>query len=198
MSKNDARRIARRHAKYSLLVIDIADPQIALMVDREPVRIGKHAAAKALEQLAGWIKLQDRRIGIAATETGGDAGRHGVEAAMEDPNIAVAVDMHADDLAPAAAIHALGQGRPALDKAIGIGQLSRLGVSRRLGVRSRCEACNKEHGGNERRSGSNRIRHSETSVQKDLRFGSSLALAGGMYAGFSSVGVRHIPRVARR
>jgi hypothetical protein len=104
--------------------------------------------------------------------------------------------MHADDLTPAAAIHALGQGRPALDKAIGIGQLSRLGVLRRLGVRSRCKACNKEHGGDERRSGSNRIRHSETSVQKDLRFGSSLALAGGMFAGFSSVGVRHIPRVA--
>jgi len=34
--------------------------------------------------------------------------------------------------------------------------------------------------------------------KKDLRFGSSLALAGGMYAGFSSVGVRHIPRIARR
>src|SRR5215467_9977599 len=121
LSKNDARRIARRHAKYSLLVIDIADPQIALMVDGEPVRIDEHAAAEALEEPAGWIKLQDRRIGIAATETGGDAGRHGVEAAMEDPNIAIAVDMHADDLTPAAAIHALGQGRPALDKAIGIG-----------------------------------------------------------------------------
>ena len=64
------------------------------MVDRKPVRIDKHSATKALEQLAGWIKLQDRRIGIAATETGGDAGRHGVEAAMEDPNIAVAVDMY--------------------------------------------------------------------------------------------------------
>jgi hypothetical protein len=38
------------------------------------VRIDEHAAAEALEQLAGWIKLQDRRIGIAATETGGDAG----------------------------------------------------------------------------------------------------------------------------
>jgi len=198
LSKNDARRIARRHAKYSLLVIDIADPQIALMVDHEPVRIDEHAGAEALEQLAGWIKLQDRRIGIAATETGGDARRHGVEAAMEDPNIAVAVDMHAYDLTPAAAIHALGQGRPALDKAIGIGQLSRLGVLRRLGVRSRCEARDEEHGGDERRSGSNRIRHSETFLQEALRFGSNLAPAGGMYAGFSSLGVRHISREARR
>jgi hypothetical protein len=136
------------------------------MVDREPVRINKHAAAKALEQLAGWIKLQDRRIGIPATETGGDAGRYGVEAAMEDPDIAVAVDMHPDDLTPTAAIHALGQGRPAFDKAIGIGQLGRLGVLRRLGARSRCEARNKKYAGNEHRSGSSRIRHSETSVQK--------------------------------
>jgi len=52
------------------------------------------------------IKLQDRRIGIAATEAGGDARRHRVEAAMEDPNIAVTVDMHPDDLTPTAAIMA--------------------------------------------------------------------------------------------
>jgi hypothetical protein len=48
---------------------------------------------------------------------------HGVEAAMEDPNVAVAVDMHPNDLAPTAAIHARGQGRPAFNKAIGIRQL---------------------------------------------------------------------------
>src|SRR5215475_13086340 len=142
------------------------------MVDREPVWIDKHAGAKALEQLAGRIELQDRRIGLAATETGGDAGRHRVEAAMEDPNIAVAVDMHPDDLTPTAAIHTLGQGRPAFDKAIGIGQLSRLGVLRRLSVRSCCEARNEEHAGNERRSRSSRRRHNETSLQKALRFGS--------------------------
>src|SRR5262249_18310270 len=149
-------------------------PQIALMVDGETVRIDKHAAAKALEQFAGWIELQDRRIGIAATGPGGDAGRHGVEAAMEDPDIAVAVDMHPDDLTPTAAIHALGQGRPAFDQAIGIGQLSRLGILRRLGARSRCEARNEEHAGNEDRSRSSRMRHSETSLQKAWRFGSTL------------------------
>src|SRR5262245_51715302 len=164
--------------------MNIAGPQIALMVDREPVRIDKHAAAKALEQLAGWIKLQDGRIGIAATETGGDAGRHRVEAAMEDPNIAVAVDMHPDDLAPTAAIHALGQGRPAFDKTIGIGQLGRLRVLRRLRARSRCEARNEKYAGNEHRSGSSGIRHSETSLQRLKRFGSSWAPADGMYAAF--------------
>src|SRR5262249_36686746 len=84
----------------------------------------------------------------------------------EDPNIAVAVDMHPDDLTPTAAIHTLGQGRPAFDKAIGIGQLSRLGVLRRLSVRSCCEARNDEHAGNERCSRSSRRRHNETSLQK--------------------------------
>src|SRR5262249_29994829 len=122
------------------------------MVDREPVWIDKHACAKALEQSAGWIKLQDRRIGIAATETGSDAGRHRVEAAMEDPNIPVAVDMHPDNLTPTAAIHTLGQGRPVFHKAIGIGQLSRLGVLSRLSVRTCCEARNEESAGNRRRS----------------------------------------------
>src|SRR5262245_37633129 len=166
LSKNDARRVARWHAEYGLLIIDVADPQVALTVQREPVRIDKHAATKALEQLTGWIKLQDRRIGVAATETGGDAGRHCVEAAMEDPNVAVAVDMHPDDFTPTAPVHALGQGRPTFDKAIGIGQLSRLGILRRLGARSRCEARNEEHAGYEHRPGSSSTHHGETSLQK--------------------------------
>src|SRR5215468_4198166 len=166
------------------------------MVDREPVWIDKHAAAKALEQLAGWIKLQDGRIGIAATETGGDAGRHRVEAAMEDPNIAVAVDMHPDDLTPTASVHTLGQGRPAFDKAIGIGQLSRLGVLRRLSVRSCCEARNEEHAGNERRSRSSRRRHNETSLQKALRF-DPFGASQWHVPCVSSLGIRHLPGSSR-
>jgi hypothetical protein len=71
---------------YGLLVIDIADPQIALLVDCEPMRIDEHAGTKALEQLAGWIELQDRWIGLAATETGGNARRHCVEAAQLGPD----------------------------------------------------------------------------------------------------------------
>ena len=163
------------------------------MVDREPVWIDKHAGAEALEQPAGGIKLQDRRIGFAAAETGGDAGRHGVEAAMEDPDIAVAMDVHPDDLAPTSAIHARGQGRPAFDEAIGIGQLRRLGVLRRLGARSRCEARNEEHAGNERRSGSSRIRHSETSLQKLDGSAAVRRSADRMYAALSSLRARHIP-----
>jgi hypothetical protein len=34
LSEDDARGIARRHAEYGLFVTDIADPQIALVVDR--------------------------------------------------------------------------------------------------------------------------------------------------------------------
>jgi len=147
LSKNGPRRIARRYAKNGLLIIDIADPQISVLVDREAVRIDEHSSAKALEQLARWIKLEDGRIGIAATETGGDAGRHGVEAAMEDPNIPVAVDVHPNDLTPAAAVHALRQGRPIFDKAIGIGQLCRLGVLRGLGARGCRDARNKKDAG---------------------------------------------------
>jgi hypothetical protein len=130
------------------------------------VRIGKHAAAKALEQLAGGIKLQDWRVGLAATDAGGDAGRHGIEAAVEDPNIAVAVDVHTDDLAKTAAIHAVEQRRPAFDKAIGIGQLSWLGVLRRLGARSRSEARNKNHSDNEHCSESSSARHSDSPRKK--------------------------------
>src|SRR6516162_11487354 len=69
LSEDDTRGIARRNAEYGLFVIDIGEPQIALMVDRKSVRIGNHAAANALEQLAGGIKLQDWRL--AATDAGG-------------------------------------------------------------------------------------------------------------------------------
>ena len=53
---------------------------------------------------------------------------------MEDPDMAVATDMHADDLAPMAAIHALRDGRP-LDEPIGIGKVCRLGIGLRLNAR---------------------------------------------------------------
>ena len=42
-------------------------------------------------RLPSWSTV-NRRAGIAAAETGGDAGRDYVEAAMEDPNIAVVAD----------------------------------------------------------------------------------------------------------
>jgi hypothetical protein len=96
---------------------------------------------------------------------------------MEDPDIAVAVDMHPDDLTPTAAIHALWQGWPILNKTIGIGQVGRLGVLSRLGAHSCCQACNKNDAHNELRYGSSRIRHGETSLQKALWFGSGFAFA---------------------
>src|SRR5262249_14487350 len=132
LSEHGAGGIARRHAEHGVAVIDVAVPQIAVMGHRKTVRIANHAGAEALEQLAGGIELQDRRIGLAATDAGGAAGRYGVETAMENPDVAVAMDMNADDFAPAAAIHAWGQGRPVLRKAIGIGEFGWLGILRLL------------------------------------------------------------------
>jgi hypothetical protein len=77
---------------------------------------------------------------IAARDAGRVAGRDGVEAAMEHPDIAVARDAHPDDLAPLAAIHALGKRRPLLREAIRIGKLGRLGILGLLGVCRHAEA----------------------------------------------------------
>src|SRR5712672_3503699 len=152
LTKHDASGIACRHAEHGVAVINIADPQIAVPVYSKAVRIAKHAGAEGLEQLAGGIKLQDWWIGLAATNAGGAAGRHGVETAMENPDVAVAMDMHADDFAPAAAIHAWGQGRPVLHKAIGIGEVGWLGKLRLLGACSRCQAGH-EHPGEKDHTG---------------------------------------------
>src|SRR5215471_14312583 len=122
LPEHGASGITRRHAEHGVAVINIANPQIAVPVHGKAVRIAKHAHAESLEQLAGGLKLQDWWVGLAATYAGGAAGRHGVETAMENPDVAIAVDMHTDDFAPAAAIHVWGQRRPVLHKAIGIGE----------------------------------------------------------------------------
>src|SRR5258708_3375377 len=146
LTEHDTGGIAYRHAEPGVAVIDIADPKIAVPVHGKAVRIAKHAGAESLEQLAGGIELQDWWVGLAATDAGGAAGRHGVETAMENPDVAVAVDVHTDDFAPAAAIHARGQGRPVLRKAIGIGEVGRLGILRLLGACSRCQAGHEDPG----------------------------------------------------
>src|SRR5215470_15660396 len=87
LTKHGASGVACRHAEHGVAVIDIADPQIAVPVHGKAVRIAKHAGAEALEQLVRGIKLQDWRVGLAATDAGGAAGRHGVETAMEDPDV---------------------------------------------------------------------------------------------------------------
>src|SRR6266404_2937687 len=99
LTKHDAGGVACRHADHGVAVINIADPQIAVSVHGKAVRIAKHAGAESLEQIAGGIELQDWWVGLAATDAGGAAGRHGVETAMENPDVAVAVDMHTDDFA---------------------------------------------------------------------------------------------------
>ena len=54
---------------------------------------------------------------------------------MKDPDVAIAMDMHPDDFAPVASVHALGKSRPALDQAIRIGELGWSGVAGLLGLR---------------------------------------------------------------
>ena len=66
---------------------------------------------------------------------------HRIEASVKDPNVAIAVDMHPDDLAPTAPIHAFGNGRPALDEPIRVGELGWLGVPSLLGLRRGSKRC---------------------------------------------------------
>ncbi len=128
-----------RHAQHGVLIVDIADPDVSVgVVHGERVWIGKHADTEAPEQLAGPIKLQDRWICLAAVDTGGVAWRHCVEAAMEDPDRAVRCHMNANHLTPFAAVHRLGQRRPALDEPVRIGKSVRL-VLRHSGTRGDCD-----------------------------------------------------------
>src|SRR5579864_9548961 len=96
------------------------------------MRIGEQSDAKTLQKLAGRIEFQNRRIGIATADAGGVAGGHRVEAAMKDPDVAVAMDMHPDDFPPVASVHALGKSGPVLHEAIWVGEFGWFGV---LGLR---------------------------------------------------------------
>src|SRR5260370_319293 len=101
-----------------------------------------------------------RRAGRTVENNPGAAGRHGVETTMENPDVAVAMDMNADDFAPAAAIHAWGQGRPVFHKAIGIGEVGWIGILRLLGACCRCQAGH-EHPGEKDHTGLRCRHHSE-------------------------------------
>src|SRR6187549_3432638 len=58
---------------------------------------------------------------------------------MKDPDVAVAMDVHPDDLAPAASIHARRERRPSCDESIRIGELGWFRVRRLSGAGRRCE-----------------------------------------------------------
>ena len=63
------------------------------------------------------------------------AGWQGIEAAVEHPDASVFVDVNPDDLSPAASVHGLGNGRPALHQAIRIGKIGRFDDSGLLSQR---------------------------------------------------------------
>src|SRR6516164_5677813 len=71
LTKHGAGSIACRHAEYGVAVVDIADPETTVPVHGKAVRIAKHAGAESLEQPAGGVELQDRWVGLAATDAGG-------------------------------------------------------------------------------------------------------------------------------
>ena len=127
--------ILGRHAEHCLFIVHVADPQISVSIDGEAVRISEQSHAKALQKLARWIEFQNRRIGIAPPDAGSVAGRHGVEASMKDPDVAVAMDMHPDNFSPVASVHALRKRWPALDEAIRIWEFGWFGVLRLLRLR---------------------------------------------------------------
>ena len=110
LAREGAGRCAGGHPEHRLVTVRVGRPQVSLRVDGEAVREGEHPAAQARQQPPGRRELQNRRVG--APDAGGRARGHGVEAAVEDPDVAVGVQLRADQLAPLAAVHLRRQRRP--------------------------------------------------------------------------------------
>src|SRR5262245_1421923 len=96
----------RRHAEHHVVLVCVAGPNVALVIDGEAVRKREDALAEAGQKPAGLVELQDRRVAVA-TDACCRASRHVVEASMEHPDIAFAIDLHPDQLSPLPSVHAL-------------------------------------------------------------------------------------------
>ena len=92
------------------------------------MRISEQPHAKTPQQLPRRIKFQNRWIRSIPSQTGRMPRRHRIEAAVKHPDVAVAMDMHPDHLAPVPSIHALRNRRPPLRQPVRIGQLRRLRI----------------------------------------------------------------------
>src|SRR5262249_49194019 len=125
---NRAGRTAGGQTEHVRVRVGVARPHIALAVDREPVRKRKHPLTKASQQRTGGVELQDRRLGAAYAS--GCAGRHRVEAAMEDPDVALRIEVGPDQLSPATTVQPGWNGRPAFHEAVRVGQLWSLSLWR--------------------------------------------------------------------
>src|SRR5262249_10204588 len=77
------------------------------------------------------------RIGLAAVDAGRAAGRLDIEAAMKNPDVAIAGNMHPNDLSPTASIHSFGQRRPALHQSVRVRKFCRFGERGLLSTRYR-------------------------------------------------------------
>src|SRR5215472_4175918 len=124
-----------RHAEHRFTVVDIARPKVSVVVDGKSVRIRKQSRTEAFEKNTRRVEFQDRRIGLTAINAGGAAGRHDIEATMKYPDVAVACDMHPDDLSPATSIHAVRQSRPTFHQTVRVRQFCRFMVRGLLGMR---------------------------------------------------------------
>src|SRR4029450_9714170 len=90
----------RRVAERGLASVGIARPDVSLGVDGEPVREREHAAAKAFQQLARLVELQDRRLGAADSRRRALGLR--VETAVIDPDVPFRIGVDTKELAPGA------------------------------------------------------------------------------------------------
>src|SRR6185369_5620189 len=91
----------------AILAIGVGDPDVVVVVDVKPVRHHEQAGAEGPQLLAGRIQLHDRRDARA------DA--MGAAAALEHPDVAVAIEVDAAGVAP---LPAVGKLAPAFLEAI--------------------------------------------------------------------------------
>src|ERR1700694_3190783 len=91
MAPGHAVRVFSGHTEYRLVCIGVARPHVSLPIDSEPMRKGEHPPAKVRQKFAGRIKFQNRRLRSA--DAGGGARGYGIEASMEDPDVAFGIDI---------------------------------------------------------------------------------------------------------
>ena len=111
------------HAENGLVVIGIGGPDVSVPVDGESVWMREESGTEAPQKPSCGSEFENRRVGVASIETGRIAGRFVVEAAVEDPNVAVRSGVHPDNLSPLPSIrsaHARGKRGPVRHEAIRI------------------------------------------------------------------------------
>src|ERR1700722_4134441 len=108
----------------AVFALSIGNPDVALGIYRQPVSLHEHPGAKAFQELARSVELEDSGI-----------------AAMEHPDVAMCIRRNGDHLPP---LYARRELRPILDGAVRIGQITGGpggGSSLHPGARNRRDNC---------------------------------------------------------